>query len=632
VLDKATSDSFSVAYATGDGTALAGGDYLGASGALTFGAGETVKHVTIALPHDDKAEPVEMFKLTLGALSGNAAGMVDVVGASGLATIGAHGATPKSMPSIRVDNPVVGEAATYVDFVVSLDAPSQHEVSVYYGTLGMSALSGSSNDFFGDSGKLVFAPGTTTQTVRIAIHDDLAVERLEAFQLNLSSATNAVIANASGTALLVDNDTLADSAHHAGLSVRDVIVDASADTVTFAVVLDKAASAGFGVDYRTVDGSATAGSDYLAASGTLTFGAGETVKHVTVALPHDGAAEAAELFNLVLGTVSGAAAGMVDIARGAGHATIGAHGATTVAMPLVSVGDLTVGERDGYAEFVVSLSAPSTSTVSVYYGTVGASAVAGSSGDFLGDSGQLVFAPGVTTQVVRIVINSDNLAEQAESFRLQLSSATNATIGKAEATATIVDGASWHALSGGAGLDVVTYAGARADYVLTRVDGGFTVAARDGGGGTDQLSGIERLRFADAGVALDVDAGGTGGQAYRIYQAAFNRTPDAEGLSFWMNAMDKGVSLTDVAAGFMRSEEFVDIYGAAPSNVDLVSKIYLNVLHRAAEPTGLAYWTSALDQHLVTAAQALGMISESAENQAAVATIIGNGFSYQPFG
>ena len=99
-----------------------------------------------------------------------------------------------------------------------------------------------------------------------------------------------------------------------------------------------------------------------------------------------------------------------------------------------------------------------------------------------------------------------------------------------------------------------------------------------------------------------------------------------------MNAMDKGVSLTDVAAGFMQSQEFIDAYGAAPSNLDLVAQIYMNVLHRTAEPTGLAYWTNALDQHLVSAAQALGMISESAENQAAVATIIGNGFSYVPVG
>lgn len=634
VLDKATSDSFSVAYSTANGSALAGSDYVAANGTLTFGAGETVKNITIALPHGSGAEPVETFNLVLGAVSGNAAGTVDVADGIGMATIGAHGQTAKSLPTISVSNTFVGEKDGYAEFIVSLDAPSQQDVRVYYGVNGQSADSGYSYDFLSSNGNLLFAAGTTTQTVRVVINDDLNVESLESFRLVLSSPSNAVIANGNGSGLatIVDNDTMADSANRAGISVRDVIVDASADTATFAVVLDKATTGNFNVSYSTVDGSATAGSDYIAASGTLSFGAGETVKTVTVALPHDGVAEGAEMFNLVLGTISGDAAGAVGIARGAGHATIGAHGQTAVAMPLISVGDLTVGENNGYADFVVSLNAPSSSMVSVYYTTSSGTADSGYSYDFLGTSGTLNFAPGVTTQVVRVVINSDNLTEALETFQLRLSSATNATIAKAAGSATIVDASTWQVVTGGAGLDTVAYGGARADYTVTRVDGGFTVSAKDGSGGTDQLAGVERIHFADTNVALDVDGSGIGGQAYRIYQAAFNRAPDAGGLGFWMSAMDRGTSLNDVAAGFMQSDEFIGTYGAAPSNLDLVSKIYMNVLHRPAEAAGLNYWVNALDQHAVTAAQALGLISESAENQGAVATVIGNGFAYTPFG
>jgi hypothetical protein len=183
---------------------------------------------------------------------------------------------------------------------------------------------------------------------------------------------------------------------------------------------------------------------------------------------------------------------------------------------------------------------------------------------------------------------------------------------------------------GGTGIDTLRFAGKVADFTVAKSGVTAVVTDKSGAEGVDYLDNFERLVFSDGAIALDI--AGAGGQAYRIYQAAFNRTPDAVGLGFWMNAMDKGTSLADVANGFMHSEEFIKAYGAAPSNYDLVNKIYMNVLHRPAEAGGLDYWVHALDSHLVTSAQALSMISESAENQAAVLTVIGNGFVYTPYG
>src|SRR5690606_29177061 len=111
---------------------------------------------------------------------------------------------------------------------------------------------------------------------------------------------------------------------------------------------------------------------------------------------------AAESFSLVLGAVSGAGANAVTLARSSGHATIGAHGPATGDQPVVSVGDIIVGEKDGYAQFVVTLDAASTSQVSVHYSTDQGTAVSGTSGDYSHIGGTLVFAPGVTTQTVRI--------------------------------------------------------------------------------------------------------------------------------------------------------------------------------------------------------------------------------------
>jgi hypothetical protein len=125
---------------------------------------------------------------------------------------------------------------------------------------------------------------------------------------------------------------------------------------------------------------------------------------------------------------------------------------------------------------------------------------------------------------------------------------------------------------------------------------------------------------------------GHGGQAYRIFQAAFNRAPDKGGLGYWMSALDHGVSLLDVADGFIQSKEFKDLYGTNPTNADLVNKYYANILHRTPDAAGAEYWTKLLDQHTVTNADVLMNISESAENQAALVGVLQNGFEYTPYG
>jgi hypothetical protein len=184
-------------------------------------------------------------------------------------------------------------------------------------------------------------------------------------------------------------------------------------------------------------------------------------------------------------------------------------------------------------------------------------------------------------------------------------------------------------IDGGAGRDTLVYQGASSDYKIVHGTAGFAVS--HGAAATaDTLVNVERLKFADATVALDID--GVGGQAYRIYQAAFDRVPDSVGLGFWIAAMDHGTSLATVAQGFVDSKEFKDMMGAAPSNADLVGKFYEHVLHRPAEKAGFDFWVSVLDSHSVSVADVLVAISESNENQAALAAVIGNGFAYTPYG
>lgn len=182
------------------------------------------------------------------------------------------------------------------------------------------------------------------------------------------------------------------------------------------------------------------------------------------------------------------------------------------------------------------------------------------------------------------------------------------------------------AIDGGAGTDTVVYAMPYASATVTR--SGNTLVVNKSGG-SDVLIGVERLSFADKTIACDID--GAGGQAYRLYQAAFNRVPDAGGIGFWIAQMDKGLSLQGLASSFFVSPEFQALVGTAPSNGALVDKFYQNVLHRAPDAGGYAFWVAILDRMAATPAQVLAAFSESPENQAALIGTIDNGFVFIPY-
>ena len=180
-------------------------------------------------------------------------------------------------------------------------------------------------------------------------------------------------------------------------------------------------------------------------------------------------------------------------------------------------------------------------------------------------------------------------------------------------------------IDGGAGFDIANYNHwfSEGDAIV-KTAGGTQVKTNFA---VDLLQNIERIQFADSGFALKGDAHAA--QAYRIYQAAFNRTPDQAGLGYWIGRVDHGAKLDDIARGFMQSAEFKNLYGSAPSNTLLVEKFYQNVLHRAPDAGGLKYWVDLLNGQHSTPAHVLVEFSESPENQAALVGVIDAGFWFK---
>lgn len=176
-------------------------------------------------------------------------------------------------------------------------------------------------------------------------------------------------------------------------------------------------------------------------------------------------------------------------------------------------------------------------------------------------------------------------------------------------------------VDGADGVNTMVYHCSHANFTIQKTTTGWVVSSV--AEGFDKLSNIQRFQFTDMTLALDID--GVAGQAYRIYQAAFNRTPDAGGLKYWIEQMDKGMNFLEAAARFVDSNEFRSLYGTNPTNAIFLTKLYNNVLHRQPEQSGYDWWLGELNSGRRTQTKALADFSESDENKAGVLPAIQNG-------
>jgi Ca2+-binding RTX toxin-like protein len=186
------------------------------------------------------------------------------------------------------------------------------------------------------------------------------------------------------------------------------------------------------VNFSTANGTATAGSDYSALSGTVSFAAGEATRTVTVALINDTLVEPNETFTVNL---SGGTNVIIADAQGVGTIVSDDVAPTPVA-PSVVVNDVTANETSGLLTFTLTRSGDLTGASTVSYATANGTATAGS--DYTGASGTVSFAAGQSTATVNVALINDTLVEANETLFLNLSSGTNLTIADAQGVGTIV--------------------------------------------------------------------------------------------------------------------------------------------------------------------------------------------------
>jgi hypothetical protein len=417
-------NDISVDWATADGSATAGADYTSASGTASFSvAGAKSQTITIGVDADLLDEANETLTVTLSNPQPPA--IADITTPTGTGTIRDNDQTP----SLAIDDVSIAEGdagTTDAGFTVALSAPSGRAVKVHYATANGTAVQPA--DYTATSGDLTFAPGQVALSVSVPVTGDSAYESDESFFVNLSSASNATIADKRGVGTIVNDDPLPSVVI---ADVSRIEGNAGAANLTFTVTLSTVSSSKVTVAYATSDGTGAAPLDYTARSGTVTFSAGQTSKAINVPVRGDKLDEDDETFTVILSSPTNAV-----IADGEGVGTIVDDDAT----PSISIGDVSVAELTAGAvpaTFAVTMSAVSGRTVTVDYATSDVTATA--PGDYSTTSGTLTFDPGQTVKTIVVDVQGDALNEATETYHVTLSNPVGVTITRATGTGTIAD-------------------------------------------------------------------------------------------------------------------------------------------------------------------------------------------------
>ncbi|HEY6167488.1 MAG TPA: Calx-beta domain-containing protein [Verrucomicrobiae bacterium] len=336
--------------------------------------------------------------------------------------------TTVTLPSLSIDDPTVTEGNTgtvNAVFTVQLSPASSRTVSVAFATDDVTAVA--PGDYVSTNGTLIFNPGQTSKTIVVAVRGDTLSEDDETFDINLFNPTNAMLVKAQGECTIFDNDPLP------LLSISNTSVtegNSGTTNAVFTVTLSPASGQLVYVDFTTSNGTAIAGSDYVASDDTLVFSPGETVQTISVPVIGDTFNESNETFFVNLLNPQ--------------NATLGsAQAVGTIInddpLPALSINDVTLYHGSSgttNAVFTVTLAPPSGQFVSVGFQTADGSATAGT--DYFATNGVLSFAPGQTNQTFSVAVIGNTLNNSNRTFLVNLLNPVAATLGRGQGVGTIL--------------------------------------------------------------------------------------------------------------------------------------------------------------------------------------------------
>ncbi len=437
-LSQSSADTVTVDVDLMDDTATAGQDYVAfATTTLTFAPGEMNKSIPVQILEDDDTEGPEQFKTVLSnasnaIISGDGEGTITIndnearicgvptydvrserglfvhqdcdTGVWTIEAAGGGGAFANFRGSLVSTAPLLGVTGGSIESSDVLDNTTDPNAITFEFKVVGGGADAVTFQVAGGEGACLTLEAPTSETVRFG-----------ADKTPFPSSFDLFTQGPCGVALL---------------SVGDENGTEGDAELLFSVELSNPAEDVVTVDYNTMNGTAQAGADYTAVSGTLTFAIGETMKEISVPLiDDDDRGEGDEAFELVLSNLAGADA---DDLMATG--TISDNDV----IPTLTVADVSAGEGDGSLTFVLTLSEPTTFDVSVDVALANGTATQGD--DFAPATVSSVVIPATNTTANLVVdLLDDTDPESAETFRLDLSNPMDVILGNSSATGTIID-------------------------------------------------------------------------------------------------------------------------------------------------------------------------------------------------
>jgi ribosomal protein L35AE/L33A len=471
----------SVRCASSNGTATAGDDYIQTITTLSWDdQDDGVETCIVPILNDEIFEdPDETFSLTLSNPTGGAA-----IGepATTVVTITDDGDTsPAGTLQFSNANYSVNEDGGSVKITVTREGSSSGTVSVKLKTSDGTAIK--KDDYIRTSSTLSWGDGDDSdRTFNISIIDDNIIENPETFNLTLSNPSVGGGIGEQGTAIVTIIDD--DSTSPAGtlqFSNANYSADENGGSVEITVTRENGSSGAVSVDLSTIDDTATTGADYIGTTGTtLSWGDGDdSDKTFNISITDDNIVEGPEIFDLTLSNPTGGAS--LGTQNTTAEVTIIDDDTSPAGSLQFSKAEYSVDEDGGSVRITVTREGGNDDAVSVRLSTGDDSAEEGE--DYTAISNILLsWSDGdVSSRILKININNDDIVEGDETFNLTLSTPTGgATIGgSGTAVVTIID-------------DDTPLAGtlqfSEADYNVDEGDGSVKITVTREGGSSGAVS------------------------------------------------------------------------------------------------------------------------------------------------
>ena len=437
-LSAASGRTVTVGYNTSNGTATAGTDYSNSTGTLTFAPGTTTQTITVPITNDTLYEGVVGETFNVNLVTPTNATILDALG---VGTITDNDAAP-TITSVTAATQTEGTSLVHtVTLSAAPGGPATYAFTLGGGTAtaGTDYTSALVNANFSGgvtysaiTGLVTVPAGVASFTVTVPTVNDTLDE-------GVSETYNLTVGGVNAVGTINDDDA------PPTLSINDVTVNEAAGTASFTVTLSTASGLPVTVNYGMTSQTALSGVDFISGAGTLTFAPGITTQTITVPILNDNLYEVSEAFKVTLSAATNATIAdamgigtILDDGTGSGGSD---NDAPTFAVSSVTVSDSVVG---GYANFIVSLSNPSSVATTFNLALLASGTATGGGGDYgavgatnlqvsTNNGVTWVNATSVTIPInatyvlVRTPITSDSISEGSETFTLTATRTSGAT-------------------------------------------------------------------------------------------------------------------------------------------------------------------------------------------------------------